>query len=160
MSYFLNILCSEFTPQEYNGAMAKNSGSRNSYRDRHERGIRRPILSKLFKFGQTRSHGFEQYVETAVEYLRQIWSEELAGLRFKILDAPPISGQTTEIPRWRVDKQSQMIIIYRIPTERFGSHSRLGLIEERLKVEEQVFEAVADLMDIDPWDLVPEYYNR
>jgi hypothetical protein len=146
--------------QEYNGAMANNPRPRNGYRDRHDRGIRRPILSKLFKFGQTRSHGFEQYVETAVDYLKGIWAEDLAGLSWRVLDSPPISGSTTEIPRWRVDKETKMIVIYRIPTERFGTHSRQGDIEERLKVEEQVFEAIAELLDIDPWDLVPEYYNR
>ncbi len=59
-----------------------------------------------------------------------------------------------------MDKETKMIVIYRIPTERFGTHSRQGDIEERLKVEEQVFEAIAELLDIDPWDLVPEYYNR
>jgi hypothetical protein len=127
--------------------MAKTPRSRDGYRDRHERGIRRPILSKLFKFGQTRSHGFEQYVETA-------------GLSWKVLDAPPVTDYTTEIPRWRVDRDTNTVVIYRIPTERFGTHSRQGVIEERLKVEEQVFEAIAELLDIDPWDLVPEYYNR
>jgi hypothetical protein len=140
--------------------MAKTPRSRDGYRDRHERGIRRPILSKLFKFGQTRSHGFEQYVETAVEYLKGIWEEDLEGLSWKVLDAPSISEYTTEIPRWRVDKDTNTVVIYRIPTERFGAHSRQGAIEERLKVEEQVFEAIAELLDIDPWDLVPEYYNR
>jgi hypothetical protein len=53
-----------------------------------------------------------------------------------------------------------MIVIYRIPTERFGTHSRQSALDERIKVEEQVFEAIAELLDIDPWDLVPEYYNR
>jgi hypothetical protein len=71
-----------------------------------------------------------------------------------------VAGDSTEIPRWRVDQETKMIVIYRIPTERFGAHSRQGAIEERLKVEEQVFEAIAELLDIDPWDLVPEYYNR
>jgi hypothetical protein len=140
--------------------MAKTPRSRDGYRDRHGRGIRRPILSKLFKFGQTRSHGFEQYVETAVEYLKGIWEEDLAGLSWKVLDAPSISEYTSEVPRWRVDRETNTVVIYRIPTERFGTHSRQGAIEERLKVEEQVFEAIAELLDIDPWDLVPEYYNR
>ena len=140
--------------------MAKTPLSRDAYRDRHGRGIRRPILSKLFKYGQTRSHGFEQYVETAVEYLKGIWEEDLAGLSWKVLDAPPISGYAAEVPRWRVDRDTNTVVIYRIPTERFGNHSRQGAIEERLKVEEQVFEAIAELLDIDPWDLVPEYYNR
>jgi len=140
--------------------MAKTPRSRDGYRDRHERGIRRPVLSKLFKFGQTRSHGFEQYVETAVDYLKGIWDEDLAGLSWKVLDAPPVTQHSTEVPRWRVDKDSKTVVIYRIPTERFGAHSRQGVIEERIKVEEQVFEAIAELLDIDPWDLVPEYYNR
>jgi hypothetical protein len=140
--------------------MAKIPSSRDGYRDRHGRGIRRPLLSKLFKFGQTRSHGFEQYVETAVEYLKGIWSEELAGVQWKVLDAPPITDYTSEIPRWRIDADAKLVVIYRIPTERFGAHSRQGVIEERLKVEEQVFEAIAELLDIDPWDLVPDYYNR
>jgi hypothetical protein len=140
--------------------MAKPPRSRSAFRDRHGRGIRRPLLSKLFKFGQTRSHGFEQYVETAVEYLKGTWSEELAGLRWKIVDAPSISGYTTEIPRWLVDQEAKLIVIYRIPTERFGSHSRQGMLDERLKVEEQVFEAIAEFLDVDPWDLVPDYYNR
>jgi hypothetical protein len=99
-------------------------------------------------------------VETAVEYLKGIWEEDLAGVSWKVLDAPPISGYSTEVPRWRVDRDTNTIVIYRIPTERLGNHSRLGVIEERLKVEEQVFEAIAELLDIDPWDLVPEYYNR
>jgi hypothetical protein len=147
-------------PQEYNGAMAKTPRSRNGYRDRHDRGIRRPILSKLFKFGQTRSHGFEQYVETAFEYLKGIWVEELADVSWRVVDAPSINSATTEVPKWRVDDEAKIIVIYRIPTERFGNHSRQGEIEERLRVEEQVFEAIAELLDVDPWDLVPEYYNR
>jgi hypothetical protein len=140
--------------------MAKTPRSRASYRDRHDRGIRRPILSKLFKFGQTRSHSFEQYVETAVEYLKGIWVDELAGVTWKVLDAPALTGNSNEVPRWRVDHESKTLVIYRIPTERFGSHSRQGQVDERLKVEEQVFEAIAELLDVDPWDLVPEYYNR
>ena len=140
--------------------MAKTPRPRNGYRDRHDRGIRRPILSKLFKFGQTRSHSFEQYVETAFDYLKAIWVEELTDVSWRVVDAPSINTNSTEVPKWRVDAEAKIIVIYRIPTERFGNHSRQSEIEERLKVEEQVFEAIAELLDVDPWDLVPEYYNR
>jgi hypothetical protein len=34
------------------------------------------------------------------------------------------------------------------------------MLEDRLKREQQLVEAIADLLDIDPWDLVPDYYNR
>jgi hypothetical protein len=140
--------------------MAKPARSRSAHRDRHDRGMRRPLLSKLFKFGQTRSHGFEQYVETAMEYLKGIWAEDLEGLTWSINSEPSASESEIDIPRWKVDRDGNHITIYRIPTERFGSHSRKSALEERLKVEQQVFEAIADLLDIDPWDLVPDYYNR
>ena len=140
--------------------MAKTPRSRAGYRDRHDRGIRRPLLSKLFKFGQTRNHSFEQYVETAFEYLKGVWVDELADVKWKVLDAPSIQSFSSEVPRWRVDKDAKVIVIYRIPTERFGTHIRASHAEERLKVEEQVFEAVAELLDVDPWDLLPDYYNR
>jgi hypothetical protein len=140
--------------------MAKPSKSRNAHRDRHDRGMRRPLLSKLFKYGQTRTHGFEQYVDTAMEYLKGIWSEDLEGLTWSISSEPSASESEIDIPRWKVDHEAKHITIYRIPTERFGSHSRKSMLEERLKVEQQVFESIADLLDIDPWDLVPDYYNR
>lgn len=140
--------------------MAKPRKSRNAHRDRHDRGMRRPLLSKLFKYGQTRSHGFEQYVDTAMEYLKGIWSEDLVGLTWSVRSEPAVLEEETDIPRWKVDHTTKHITIFRIPTERFGSHSRKSLLEERLKVEQQVFEAIADLLDIDPWDLVPDYYNR
>ena len=130
--------------------MAKPTRSRSSHRDRHDRGMRRPLLSKLFKFGQTRSHGFEQYVETAMEYLKGIWAEDLEGLTWSINSEPSASESEIDIPRWKVDRDGNHITIYRIPTERFGSHSRKSALEERLKVEQQVFEAIADLLDIDP----------
>jgi hypothetical protein len=95
-----------------------------------------------------------------MEYLKGIWSEDLAELTWKIIDAPAISQTTTDIPRWRVDEELNLIIIYRITTERFGSHSRKSSLDERLKVEEQVFEAVAEYLDVDPWDLVPDYFAR
>jgi hypothetical protein len=140
--------------------MANPRVPRNLNRDRHGRGIRRPLLSKLFKHGQTRSHSFEQYVSTAMDYLKGLWSEELKGVRWKVIDAPNLSEYSSEVPRWRVDAEKKLIVIYRIPTERFGSHSRSAAIDERIKVEEQVFEAVAELIEIDPWDLVPGYYRR
>lgn len=140
--------------------MGNGPAGRNAHRDRHDRGIRRPLLSKLFRHGQSRSHNFENYVETTIEYLKGIWVEELADVSWAVVDAPRLSTHATEVPRWRVDHPHKRIYIYRIPTERFGSHSRVSDIEERLKVEEQVFEAIGELINIDPWDLMPDHYNR
>lgn len=92
-----------------------------------------------------------------MEYLKGIWGEELEDLLWEVRDAPTIGAESV-IPRWSVDQQAKSIVIYRIPTERFGSHSRLSPLDEKMKVEEQVFEAVAELLDVDPWELIP--FNR
>ena len=94
-----------------------------------------------------------------MEYLKGIWAEDLVGLTWSVRSEPALAESETDIPRWNVDHGKKHITIYRIPTERFGSHSRKSMLEERLKVEQQVFEAIADLLDVDPWDLVPDYYN-
>ena len=139
--------------------MAKSAG-RGQYRDRHERGIRRPLLSKLFVHGQTRVPGFEQNVNGVFEYLQAIWPKELEDVTWQVRDAPSFSNETDQVKRWSVDHGRRSIAIYRLPIERLGSHSRLKPLDEKMRVEEQVFEAVADLLGIDPWELVPENLRR
>lgn len=93
-----------------------------------------------------------------MEYLKGLWPAELSDVRWSVIDAPNMTPYATEVPRWRVDRDRQTVVIYRIPTERLGSQSRTG--DERFKVEEQVFEAVAYLLEVDPWDLVPDHFRR
>jgi hypothetical protein len=118
------------------------------------------MLSKLFKHGISRQQQFEQYIKTAMDYLKSTWSEELAGVSWKIQDVPVLNDFDESVAKWEVDHSARVITIYRLPTERLGSHSRGNALDERLKAEEQVFEAVAELLDVDPWELVPDYYNR
>ena len=139
--------------------MAKSKG-RGQYRDRHDRGIRRPLLSKLFVHGQTRVQGFEQNVNSIFEYLQAIWPQELEDLTWQVRDAPGLSSEADQVRRWSVDRGRKSISIYRLPIERLGSHSRPTPLEARMRVEEQVFEAVADLLGMDPWELVPESFRR
>lgn len=139
--------------------MAKSAG-RGQYRDRHGRGIRRPLLSKLFVHGQSRAQGFQANVDSVFEYLQSIRPEELKDLTWQIQDAPGLSSEGNEVKAWMVNRGRQNITIYRLPIERLGSHSRLKPMEERMRLEEQVFDAVANFLGIDPWELVPENYRR
>lgn len=132
---------------------------RGHYRDRHGRGIPGSLMAGALRSGKNKSERFSQYVNNAMEYLLGIWSEELNGVSWKVVDTPKVNDLSSEIPKWEIDRELKEIRIYRIPTERFGSHSRVSGVDERIKVEEQVFEAVAELIDVDPWDLVPDHYN-
>lgn len=117
-------------------------------------------MAGVLRPGKSKSARFTQYVDNAMEYLLGLWPDELMGVSWQVVDAPSLTAAASEIPKWQVDRELREIWIYRIPTERFGSHSRVSGVEERIKVEEQVFEAVADLIDMDPWDLVPDHYIR
>lgn len=44
------------------------------------------------------------------------------------------------------------VILYRLPILRLGNSP--SPIEERLKIEHHVFEAAADLIGKEPWDLI------
>lgn len=130
--------------------------SRGSSRDRHGRGIRRPLLSDLFAFGQTRSSRFEQIVSGTCDYLKSAWPEELSDLNWQIFDAPSIKGDSRSVRRWAIKRESMTVIIYRVPIERLGHHRRADTMHERMHIEEYVFAAVGELLGKDPWDLIPD----
>jgi len=119
-------------------------------RDRHGRGMRRPIPSKLFKHGLTRSSFFEEVVGDTCEYLRNSFTEDLRALNYRIEDVP-----SRELPesanRWSTRKSTMTIVLYRIPIERSGKQR---LTDPRILIEQAVVSAAANLIDRDPWDLL------
>lgn len=119
-------------------------------RDRHGRGMRRPLPSKLFKHGLSRSSAFEEVVIDTCEYLRSSFPEELSNLNYQIEDVP-----NRELPdslnRWSIRKSTMTIVLYRIPIERSGKQR---LADPRILIEQAVVSAAAQLIDRDPWDLI------
>lgn len=138
--------------------MSSQKSTRGSNRDRHGRGIRQPLLSSLFRSGR-RSGGFEQIVAGTCDYLKNAWPEELADLKWQVIDTPAINSESQGVRRWGVKPESMTIVIYRIPIERLGHHRRTDALHERMHIEEFVFAAVGQLIGKDPWDLVPERYR-
>ncbi|MEY4436685.1 MAG: hypothetical protein RL100_149 [Actinomycetota bacterium] len=132
--------------------------TRGNNRDRHGRGIRQPLLSNLFRAGR-RTNGFEQIVNGTCEYLKNAWPDELADLKWQVVDTPSINSESQGVRRWAVRPETMTIVIYRIPIERLGHHRRTDALHERMHIEEFVFAAVGQLVGKDPWDLVPERYR-
>ncbi|MFM6971564.1 MAG: hypothetical protein ACKOWH_03125 [Rhodoluna sp.] len=126
--------------------------------DRHGRGLRQPLLSRLFPAGR-RGSSFEQIVGGTCEYLKGNWPDELAELKWEVIDAPTLSPEAKGVRRWAVRREQMTIIIYRLPIERLGHHRRTDALHERMHIEENVFAAVGHLIDKDPWELVPERYR-
>ena len=143
--------------QEYNGAMNR---SRGSHRDRHERGLRRPILAGLFRVGDSRLASFGQIVSGTCDYLKAAWPDELDKLRWRIVDAPALAKNTDEVARWSVNKEACEITIYRLPIERMGHSRRPDALDERMHIEQYVFTAVGELIGKDPWELIPDRYRN
>jgi hypothetical protein len=134
--------------------MAKSASSRGASRDRHGRGIRRPLLSNLFRFGDTRNASFEQIVKATCEFLRAAWPADLAELNWRIVDAPPLREGSEQVPRWGIRQETMTVIIYRLPIERLGHHRKTDPVHERMHIEEYVFTAAAKLVGKEPWELI------
>jgi len=125
---------------------------RGLFRDRHGRGFRQPFLSRFYPPGEKRLGDFEQAVVAAVDYLRRAWPNELGSLDYKIVDGPSNDASRELVRRWSVIRQPQTIVIYRLPVERFGALK--NQLDNRIRIEQVVFEAAGNLLGKDPWDLL------
>jgi hypothetical protein len=116
-------------------------------RDRHGRGMRRPLPSKLFKPG-TRTELFHLVVEQTCEYLRSEFPE-LTELKWRIEEVPEID-RGEPLTRFTTRKASMTIVLYRIPIERLSYKGS----DLRSQIEQAVITAAAELIDRDPWELI------
>lgn len=108
----------------------------------------------------TRADQFDLTVASTAEYLKDLWTDELAGVSFEVAGLPseitPIGG----IDRWRVIVSEKRVILFRLPIERLARVQRTDELHRRMLIESCVFRAVAELMGKDPWDLSPERYSH
>lgn len=131
---------------EYNEPMGKGLTNR----DRHGRGMRRPIPSKLFHHGFLRRSFFETVVTETCEYLQESFASELANLTWNIEDVPQLA-EGEPLRRWSANKLLMLITLYRIPIQRLGKASAM---DPRMQIEQAVISAAASLIDKDPWELI------
>ena len=120
-----------------------------NHRDRHGRGLRRPIPSKLFTHGMQRGSFFHQVVQDTVEYLKNTF-DDLEALKWRVEDVPFLK-EGEPVRRWTAKKSTMTITLYRIPIERFG---KKRIPDPRIHIEQAVISAAASLIDKDPWELI------
>lgn len=120
-------------------------------RDRHGRGLRRPVHSKVFRRGMGGESFFEQVVEETCEYLKEAFPEELGNLICKIEDLPALAGNLDEVQRYEINQEKHLITLYRIPIQRMN---KVKYSDPQMQIERVVFSAAAELIGKDPWDLI------
>ncbi|MEY4713740.1 MAG: hypothetical protein RIQ37_70 [Actinomycetota bacterium] len=128
--------------------MSANSSQR---RDRHGRGLRRPVHSKVFRRGMGGESFFEQVVEETCEYLKESFPEELGNLKIRIEDMPALSANSDEVQRYELDQKTMTVTLYRVPIQRMN---KVKYADPQMQIERVVFSAAAELINKDPWDLI------
>jgi len=121
-------------------------------RDRHGRGMRRPIASKLFRHGLSRASLFEEAVSDTVSYLIAKFPDELGTLNWRIEEVP-MEERPESTNRWHAKPSTMTIVLYRIPIERSANTSPS---DRRIQIERAVIFAAASLIDKDPWELLDQ----
>lgn len=99
-------------------------------------------------------------VGSAVEYLRELWPDELAGIRFEVARAPQGEPGPHGVARWSVSPAERRVVLYRLPIERLAHLHRNDEWHRRSFIESCVFRAVAELLGKDPWEIAPERYRH
>jgi hypothetical protein len=129
-------------------------------RDRHGRGLRSPVTGPHLPLLRTRVDFFDGCIASAVDYLRELWPDELARIRFQVAETP--SGDPAEygVDRWRVSARERRVVLYRVPIERLAHLHKDDDWHRRSFIESCVFRAVAELLGKDPWDIAPERYRH
>lgn len=133
---------------------------RAGYRDRHGRGVRSSVTGPDLPPLQTRLDFFQSCVSSAVDYLRELWPEELRPVSFEVAGVPSELAGGDGIDRWRVDRARGVVVLYRMPIERLAHLHRDDEWHRRSYIESCVFRAVAELLGRDPWEIAPERYRH
>ncbi|MEY4744048.1 MAG: hypothetical protein RIR34_1387 [Actinomycetota bacterium] len=132
--------------------MGNVNRSRGNSRDRHGRGVRRPLWSPRFEPGVARIGNFESTVQDAAEYLRTEYPDVFSELRVLVRDLPPLHGEIKSIRRYSYRRDTSTVIVFRIPIQRF--RYRLDPLEEMFRIESYVIEAAAEMVGRDPRDFM------
>lgn len=119
--------------------------------------IRRPgrssVLGPLISPRRHRSDFFSDTVLSLIEHLRDIAPAEIEGITVTIQAMPSQPDAVPGIARWRVNKDTRDVTLFRLPIERLSGGQPEDPWQRRLAIESVVIRAVAELIDWDPWRL-------
>lgn len=122
---------------------------------RNRRPARSLILGPRLASTHSRARSFSEIVDSVVDHVTRVAPEEMAGVTVAITAMPDQPSSHPGVARWRVDKPSKTVWLFRIPIERLGHHHPGDHWHERMVIESVVIRAIAELIGWDPWRLAP-----
>ena len=129
-----------------------------SRRDRHGRGLRRPLLPFGAPGHRTRAEHFDGLIADAAERLAARWGQEWGRIEFGAEDVPPSDPTPWEdgVPLGRLFPadlgQPTRIVLYRRPIEQRADPADLPAL-----VRDVLAEHVAHVLSMPPEDVDPDY---
>lgn len=126
--------------------------TRGNSRDRHGRGVRRPLWSPRFEPGVARQGNFAETVEDTANYLRNSFPDDFAQLKVLVRDLPPLHASNDKLRRYAFHAGTNTVYIYRIPIKYLGR--ALDPMEEIMRIDSYVIEAAAEMIGRDPRDFL------
>lgn len=138
----------------------RRTPTRSGSNDRHGRGLRSPVAGPHLDVLRSRAAFFDTSVASAVEYLREVWPDELGSVRFDVARMPIGEPGPGGVHRWRVSVPERRIVLYRVPIQRLAHLHRDDDWHRRSFIESCVFRAAAELLGKDPWEIAPERYRH
>nr|WP_091187253.1 metallopeptidase family protein [Microbacterium humi] len=123
--------------------------------DRHGRSGRSSVLRPPLRPLGGRVDLFDVSVAAAADYLRDAYPSELGEVSFGIAGMPSSSSHDDGIDRWSIDRERRQIVVYRVPIQRLIRLHIDDSLHRRMAVESCVFQAAAEYLGLDPWDLDP-----
>lgn len=97
---------------------------------------------------------------SAAQFLKEMWPEELARVRFEVGLMPASSPEGEKVDRWKVTASEHRIVFYRLPIERMARLHRDDELHRRMLIESCVFKAVAEYLGKEPWELAPDRFRN
>lgn len=129
-----------------------------AHRDRHGRGLRRPLLPLDSPGYRSRSEAFDEYVFDAAERLDARWGRTWGRVEFGTEDVPPSDPSPWEpgVPLGRLFPadlgQPARIVLYRRPIEQRAEQEELPAL-----VRDVLAEHVSAIVGRPPEDVDPDY---
>lgn len=121
--------------------------------DRHGRSGRSSVLRPPLRPLAGRSDLFSVSVGAAAEYLRGAYPQELGDVTFLLASMPTSAQHGDGIDRWSIDREAQKIVLYRVPVQRLTRLHMNDDLHRRMAAESCTFQAAAEYLGLDPWDL-------
>ena len=93
-----------------------------------------------------------------INYLCDVQPELMNGVRVDMALLPFGDLADGKTRLWSVLPGEKRVILYRVPVERLAKLHRVDAWHKRNNIETVIIEAIAELLEVDPYDFAPNRY--